>query len=210
MKELLVSIERGGERIPVGFIRGEGSADARFAYSDTWLRDPASAPISLSLPLQEAPFTSAQTKAYFDGLLPEGFTRSTVARWMHVDDGDYLSILHGLGRECLGALCITEEGEDPQASYEKITREQVRELAAEAGVNPNTMQRALGQLESEGLVITNRTAGRTVTEDVAVLDVIRKRLAAELKEKFFSDMKELGYSRAQAAEIAAAETEEET
>ena len=38
MKELLVSIERGGERIPVGFIRGEGSADARFAYSDTWLR----------------------------------------------------------------------------------------------------------------------------------------------------------------------------
>ena len=131
MKELLVSIERGGERIPVGFIRGEGSADARFAYSDTWLRDPASAPISLSLPLQEAPFTPAQTKAYFDGLLPEGFTRSTVAQWMHVDDGDYLSILHGLGRECLGALCITEEGEDPQASYEKITREQVRELAVE-------------------------------------------------------------------------------
>ena len=131
MKELLVSMERGGERTPVGSIRGEDSSDARFAYSDTWLRDPSSAPISLSLPLQEAPFTPAQTKAYFDGLLPEGFTRSTVARWMHVDDGDYLSILHGLGRECLGALCITEEGEYPQASYEKITREQVRELAAE-------------------------------------------------------------------------------
>ncbi len=71
------------------------------------------------------------------------------------------------------------------------------------------MQRALGQLESEGLVITNRTAGRTVTEDVGVLDAMRKRLAAELTEKYFSDMKELGYSRAQAAEIAA-ETEEET
>ena len=86
----------------------------------------------------------------------------------------------------------------------------VRELSAEAGVNPNTMQRALGQLESEGLLITNRTAGRTVTEDVGVLDAMRKRLAAELREKYFSDMKELGYSRAQAAEIAAAETEEET
>ena len=86
----------------------------------------------------------------------------------------------------------------------------VRELAAEAGVNPNTMQRALGQLESEGLVITNRTAGRTVTEDVGVLDAMRKRLAAELREKYFSDMKELGFSRAQAAEIAAAEREEET
>ena len=86
----------------------------------------------------------------------------------------------------------------------------VRELAAEAGVNPNTMQRALGQLESEGLVITNRTAGRTVTEDVGVLDAMRKRLAAELTEKYFSDMKELGFSRAQAAELAAADKEEET
>ena len=86
----------------------------------------------------------------------------------------------------------------------------VRDLAAEAGVNPNTMQRALGQLESEGLVITNRTVGRTVTEDVGVLDAMRNRLAAELREKYFSEMKELGYSRAQAAEIAAAETEEET
>ena len=86
----------------------------------------------------------------------------------------------------------------------------VRDLAAEAGVNPNTMQRALGQLESEGLVITNRTAGRTVTEDVAVLDMTRERLAAELREKYFSDMKALGYSRARAAEFAVAEKEEET
>ncbi len=84
----------------------------------------------------------------------------------------------------------------------------VRELAAEAGVNPNTMQRALGQLESEGLVITNRTAGRTVTEEVGVLDAMRRRLAAELTEKYFSDMKELGFSRAQAAELAAADKEE--
>ena len=41
----------------------------------------------------------------------------------------------------------------------------VRELAAEAGVNPNTMQRAFAELEREGLVLTQRTAGRTVTED---------------------------------------------
>ena len=40
----------------------------------------------------------------------------------------------------------------------------VRELAAEAAVNPNTMQRAMAKLEQRGLVVTNRTAGRTVTE----------------------------------------------
>lgn len=84
----------------------------------------------------------------------------------------------------------------------------VRELAAEAGVNPNTMQRALSQLESAGLVTTNRTAGRTVTEDTAVLDAMRAKLAKELITKYYSDMEALGYSRAKAAELAAAETED--
>ena len=86
----------------------------------------------------------------------------------------------------------------------------VRELAADAGVNPNTMQRALGQLENEGLVNTNRTAGRTVTEDVMVLEMMRKRLAEELTEQYFSAMKELGFTRAQAAELATVEKEDET
>ena len=84
----------------------------------------------------------------------------------------------------------------------------VRELAADAGVNLNTMQRALGQLENEGLVITNRTAGRTVTEEVSVLDAMRKRLAEELTETYYSGMGELGFTRAEAAEFAAAEKEE--
>ena len=84
----------------------------------------------------------------------------------------------------------------------------VRELAAEAGVNPNTMQRALSQLESAGLVTTNRTAGRTVTEDTAVLDAMRAKLAKELITKYYSDMEALGISRAKAAELAAAETED--
>lgn len=84
----------------------------------------------------------------------------------------------------------------------------VRELAAEAGVNPNTMQRALAQLESMGLVNTNRTAGRTVTEDVEVLDAMREEFAKELRERYFSDMKELGFTRVQAAELIAADKEE--
>ena len=49
----------------------------------------------------------------------------------------------------------------------------VRELAAEAGVNPNTMQRALAQLEQDGLAKADRTAGRLVTQDTAVLDAVR-------------------------------------
>ena len=49
----------------------------------------------------------------------------------------------------------------------------VRDLAADAGVNPNTMQRALAQLETEGLVRTERTAGRYVTEDTALIEQLR-------------------------------------
>lgn len=48
----------------------------------------------------------------------------------------------------------------------------VRELAAQAGVNPNTMQRALAQLEQDGLAFADRTAGRLVTEDTSVLDAV--------------------------------------
>lgn len=75
----------------------------------------------------------------------------------------------------------------------------VRELAAEAGVNPNTMQRAMTQLETEGLIITNRTAGRSITEDCTVLGLTRKNLAEERVALFLEDMKALGYDGEAAA-----------
>ncbi len=83
----------------------------------------------------------------------------------------------------------------------------VRELAAEAGVNPNTMQRSVSQLETDGLVITNRTLGRTVTDRAETLEEMRKKLALDRTEEYFSDMKELGYDRAAAAELARREGE---
>ena len=138
MKELLVSAEQNGKLIPVGKITGNNPSDAGFRYLDEY-RFNAGVPISISLPLQEEPFSAEQTASFFEGLLPEGFTRRTVAQWMHVDEGDYLSILHGLGRECLGALCIAEDGEVLDASYEPITDSQVRDLAAEGAVKSAEM-----------------------------------------------------------------------
>ena len=83
----------------------------------------------------------------------------------------------------------------------------VRELAAEAGVNPNTMQRAITQLETLGLVTTNRTLGRTVTENAGALEEMRRRLAVECTEEYFKEMGALGYSRGEAADMAQAERE---
>ena len=77
----------------------------------------------------------------------------------------------------------------------------VRELAAQAGVNPNTMQRALSQLESDNLVITNRTAGRTVTEDREILENVRRELAKRQIQTYLQQMALLGYTAAEAAQL---------
>ena len=77
----------------------------------------------------------------------------------------------------------------------------VRELAMQAQVNPNTMQRALAALDGEGLSIPNRTIGRTVTEDEGVLEAMRSRLAGNIIDQFFEATAELGYSKEQAVQL---------
>ena len=77
----------------------------------------------------------------------------------------------------------------------------VRELAAEAGVNPNTMQRALAQLEADGLVSTNRTAGRMVTEDSTSVEQVRQNLAEDKMELYVTGMATLGYTETEAANM---------
>ncbi len=83
----------------------------------------------------------------------------------------------------------------------------VRELASEAGVNPNTMQRAMTQLEADGLVTTNRTLGRTVTDKTEVLEEMRRALARERTEEYFEEMRALGFDRLAAAELVQREKE---
>lgn len=70
----------------------------------------------------------------------------------------------------------------------------VRELASEASVNPNTMQRALAELEQSGLIYTQRTAGRFVTEDLDMIGQLKNSIAEEQIRKFFQSMVELGFS----------------
>lgn len=71
----------------------------------------------------------------------------------------------------------------------------VRDLAAEAGVNPNTMQRALQELERQGLVYSQRTSGRFVTEDREMIERAKSSLAAEQVRSFLDAMARLGYMR---------------
>ncbi len=77
----------------------------------------------------------------------------------------------------------------------------VRDLAAVAAVNPNTMQKAFAELERSGLIITQRTNGRTVTENEEMIQKIKSELAKEHGDTFIAKMKELGYSEQEAIEM---------
>lgn len=70
----------------------------------------------------------------------------------------------------------------------------VRELAAEAGINPNTVQRAFSELEREGLIYTQRATGKYVTENADEIKSARRALAKTQVAEFLSNMQSLGYS----------------
>lgn len=84
----------------------------------------------------------------------------------------------------------------------------VRDLATEAGVNPNTMQRALADLERQGLLYTNRTSGRYVTEDEEMITKIRERIAEERICAFLESMSQLGFTQEQVLGLIQREREE--
>ena len=70
-------------------------------------------------------------------------------------------------------------------------------MAGQAGVNPNTMQRALEELERDGLLYSQRTAGRFVTDQSDRITQKRKELAMQQIRIFLSSMKEMGYTSEQ-------------
>lgn len=72
--------------------------------------------------------------------------------------------------------------------------ESVRDLAISFEVNPNTMQRALAELERDGLVYADRTVGRFITEDKELIMKMRNDVAKEIIDQFIRQMKSLGFS----------------
>ena len=84
----------------------------------------------------------------------------------------------------------------------------VRDLASEAAVNPNTLQKALAELERDGLVYAQRTAGRFVTEDAARIKKAKDELAEGQITAFFAGMAALGLSRGEALGLIESKTGE--
>ena len=85
----------------------------------------------------------------------------------------------------------------------------VRELASEAAVNPNTMQKALTELERENLVFSQRTSGRFITVDEQMIQVLRMEMAREKVTDFLASMRELGFEKEDIVCMMADEEQEE-
>ena len=71
----------------------------------------------------------------------------------------------------------------------------VRDLASEAAVNPNTMQKAFSELERTGLVYSQRTTGRFITEDTVMINELKASYAKEKITEFIALMQQLGFSK---------------
>lgn len=79
--------------------------------------------------------------------------------------------------------------------------ESVRELAISFEVNPNTMQRALTELERTGLIYTDRTVGRFITENKELITKMREIVAGQIIEQFIQQLKSLGFSEEESIEL---------
>lgn len=69
----------------------------------------------------------------------------------------------------------------------------VREWALQERVNPNTMQKALSELEDEGLIVTERTNGKFVTDDLEAISQCKKDEAERLAAEFLEKMNQIGF-----------------
>ncbi len=77
----------------------------------------------------------------------------------------------------------------------------VRDLAMDAAVNPNTMQKALSELERSGLVYSHRTSGRFITDDQPLIRKMREELAGEYVRQFLAQMQDLGFEDNETVEM---------
>lgn len=71
----------------------------------------------------------------------------------------------------------------------------VREFADITSVNPNTMQKSLAELERKGLIVTQRTSGKFITEDSSLIENLKIQKANELANSFFDEMNKIGYDK---------------
>ena len=131
--ELLVGRLQGAATTLVGRIAGTREDGCHFSYDPEYLASDGAQPLSLSLPLSAEPYAQPAFRPYFEGLLPEGEPRARLAAEIEVSENDWLSILSYSGRDCIGDVVISSDGDHlatmaGEFGYEPIPSEELESI----------------------------------------------------------------------------------
>lgn len=131
---ILVYRDRNGHPEFVGRIDYRRGERGTFSYDEAYVRRAVQAEelgISVMLPLDAAPYSSAEFEPFFEGLLPEGEVLANLAGLYQVPRSDYLALLEQMGCESIGALTFVSEGVDPreyEPRYEQVKSKTLNEM----------------------------------------------------------------------------------
>ena len=109
-----------------------------FQYDPDYLEDPEAIPLSLSLPMREAPYTNDTARPFFSNLLPEGEVRSLIAKIKQISEHNDFKLLEAIGGECAGAVSILPEhmtlGTD--RDYTALPEQEIEDIITENSIRP--------------------------------------------------------------------------
>ena len=114
----------------VGGVTVDEGGRFSFEYDESWIAQPESFAISLSLPLKAGKHEEGAGHAFFANLLPDGHVRQLIARRLGLSESNDFALLDALGGECAGALVISRSPPEPgQHTYRPIDETEMAQLA---------------------------------------------------------------------------------
>ncbi len=122
-----------------GILRCDGQQRFSFQYTPEWMTKTDVPPLSLSLPLQEAPYPDEKARPFFTNLLPESTVRDAVARKLGISARNEFGLLEALGGECAGAIILLPHGEvleKKPGEYRELSDETFKEMLRDLHIKP--------------------------------------------------------------------------
>lgn len=148
-RELAVWLDGAPGRVGLLSARVAAGGAVSFVYDAAYLNHPQAVPLSVSLPLRTAAYADAETRIFFDNLLPEGERRRAEALGRRIDPADVVGLLEVLGRECPGAVSVVPSAAPPtkapghlDTDYEVLSEARIAALVEDAAAGRPTGERA--------------------------------------------------------------------
>jgi serine/threonine-protein kinase HipA len=152
--------------IPIGSLERTGPSRYRFSYSEEAIkgdRDDPMARLSASLPLREDRFKPSESAPFFEGLLPEGAVRATIAGKLGISEGNGFGLLAALGADCAGAVVVLPEDQPPpppEVAVRPLGEEQLGDLLRDLprdplgiDVDPEGVRLSLGGVQDKLILV---------------------------------------------------------